>query len=130
MVEPPAARAAVPHAPPPRVSVIVPTWNEGKWLPTLLESLRAQTVPPSEIVVADSGFLAGSWSFTDCCIGHVVREAGISLQDAIEMASIRPRQLLGLPIHRLEVGQPADLVLFNWSPASGFEVIATIIQGS
>src|SRR3989442_13032432 len=55
MVEPPAARAAVPHAPPPRVSVIVPTWNEGKWLPTLLDALCAQTVPPSEIVVADSG---------------------------------------------------------------------------
>src|SRR2546427_7014170 len=55
MVEPLEARAAVPHSPPPRVSVIVPTWNEGKWLPTLLDALRAQTVPPSEIVVADSG---------------------------------------------------------------------------
>src|SRR2546430_13199385 len=57
MVEPLEARAAVPHSPPPRVSVIVPTWNEGKWLPTLLDALRAQTVPPSEIVVADSGSL-------------------------------------------------------------------------
>src|SRR5438445_7198 len=55
MVEPLEARAAVPDSPPPRVSVIVPTWNEGKWLPTLLDALRAQTVPPSEIVVADSG---------------------------------------------------------------------------
>src|SRR2546427_380829 len=55
MVEPLEARAAVPHSPPPRVSVIVPTWNEGKWLSTLLDALRAQTVPPSEIVVADSG---------------------------------------------------------------------------
>src|SRR3989442_1831810 len=55
MVEPLEARAAVSHSPPPRVSVIVPTWNEGKWLPTLLDALCAQTVPPSEIVVADSG---------------------------------------------------------------------------
>jgi glycosyltransferase involved in cell wall biosynthesis len=55
MVDPPAARAGVGRASTPRLSVIVPTWNEGKWLSTLLESLGAQTVPPSEIIVADSG---------------------------------------------------------------------------
>ena len=85
--------------------------------------------PEGKIVVADSGFLAGSWSFTDRCIGHAVRDGDVNLREAVEMASIRPRQLLGLPINGLEAGQPADLVLFNWSPVSGFEVIATIIQG-
>src|SRR5207245_971336 len=85
-----------------------------------------EVLPEGKIVVTDSGFLAGSWSFTEGCISHAVRDGGVSLHEAIEMASIRPRQLLGLPIHRLEVGQPADLVLFNWSPASGFEVVATI----
>jgi glycosyltransferase involved in cell wall biosynthesis len=55
MVEPPAARAAAGPGSTPRVSVIVPTWNEGKCLPTLLESLLVQTMPPLEIIVADSG---------------------------------------------------------------------------
>src|SRR6266581_3037530 len=55
MDEPPAARAAVGAIPAPRISVIVPTWNEAKYLPTLLESLKHQTIPPDEVLVADSG---------------------------------------------------------------------------
>lgn len=39
----------------PRFSVIVPTWNEARTLPALLESLRHQTVDGFEILVADSG---------------------------------------------------------------------------
>ncbi len=60
MVEPPAARAAIGFGSPPRFSVIVPTWNEGSYLPALLESLRAQTVPLYEVIVADSGSSDGT----------------------------------------------------------------------
>jgi len=42
------------------VSVIVPTWNEAKYLPPLLTSLRNQTAPPREILVADSGSMDGT----------------------------------------------------------------------
>jgi len=55
MDEPPAARAAVGPPPAPRISVIVPTWNEAKYLPGLFESLKQQTIPPDEVLVADSG---------------------------------------------------------------------------
>ena len=55
MDEPPAARAAVGPPPAPRISVIVPTWNEANYLPALLESLEHQTIPPDEVLVADSG---------------------------------------------------------------------------
>jgi len=82
-----------------------------------------------KIVVADSGFLAGSWSFTDHCIGQVVRDGGVSLREAIDMASLRPRQLLGLPKNRLEAAQPADLVLFDWDHDTGFRPNATVIAG-
>ena len=44
----------------PLVSVIVPTWNEAKCLPALIESLRAQTRPPVEFLVADSGSTDGT----------------------------------------------------------------------
>lgn len=40
---------------PPGLSVIVPTWNEGKLLRPLLESLRRQTIHDFEVIVADSG---------------------------------------------------------------------------
>jgi N-acetylglucosamine-6-phosphate deacetylase len=89
-----------------------------------------EVLPEGKIVVAESGFLAGSWSFTDRCIGQVIRDAGVSLKEAIDMASTRPRELLKLPIHTLEVHQPADIVLFDWNEAAGeFRPKATVIRG-
>jgi N-acetylglucosamine-6-phosphate deacetylase len=82
-----------------------------------------------KIVVADTGFLAGSWSFTDRCIGQVVRHGGVMLREAIEMATVRPRQLLGLPVNSLEVGQPADLVLFDWDEGGDFQPRDIVIAG-
>ncbi len=43
-----------------QISVVVPTWNEAKCLPALLASLREQTVPPLEVIVADSGSTDGT----------------------------------------------------------------------
>jgi glycosyltransferase involved in cell wall biosynthesis len=51
-------RDVVPRIAP--VSVIVPTWNEAKYLPGLLDSLRRQTRPPTEVLVADSGSTDGT----------------------------------------------------------------------
>jgi N-acetylglucosamine-6-phosphate deacetylase len=82
------------------------------------------------IIVVDSGFLAGSGSFTDRCIGNVIRFAGVSLEEAVDMAGARPRELLGLPFLRLEAGQPADLVLFDWKPGGEFQVCATVLEGT
>ena len=38
----------------PSLSVIIPTLNEGMYLPGLLDALNAQTSPPAEIIVADA----------------------------------------------------------------------------
>jgi glycosyltransferase involved in cell wall biosynthesis len=40
---------------PARVSVVVPAWNEGRYLSKLLESLEKQSFRDFEVVVADSG---------------------------------------------------------------------------
>jgi N-acetylglucosamine-6-phosphate deacetylase len=85
--------------------------------------------PKGKIVVAGSGFLAGSWSFLDHCIGQVVRHGGVGLREAVDMASIRPRQLLGLSVNRIETGQPAELLLFELDVEGGFKPKA-IISGS
>src|SRR5262249_23014129 len=75
-----------------------------------------------KIVVPGTAYLAGSWAFTDLCIGNVIRMAGVSLAEAIDMAGARPRELLGLPTRKLEIGMPADLVFFDWEEGGEFRV--------
>ena len=70
--------------------------------------------PEGNIVLKGTSFLGGSGVFTDTCVGKILRFAEVSLKDAVEMAGARPRELLGLPVYRLEVGEPAELVLFDW----------------
>jgi GT2 family glycosyltransferase len=44
----------------PLVSVTIPNWNGAHHLPTCLDSLRAQTYPRVEVIVADNGSTDGS----------------------------------------------------------------------
>ncbi|HEV3204143.1 MAG TPA: N-acetylglucosamine-6-phosphate deacetylase [Gemmataceae bacterium] len=79
--------------------------------------------PEGKVVVPGTEYLAGSWAFTDVCIGNVIRFAEVSLKEAIDMAGKRPRELLGLPSRRLEVGEPAELMLFDWKEGGEFQVV-------
>lgn len=81
-----------------------------------------EVLPGGKIVVPGTPFLAGSGCFTDACVGNVIRMAGVSLADAVDMATARPRELLGLPVPTIEPGQPADLVVFDWAPGGELEV--------
>jgi N-acetylglucosamine-6-phosphate deacetylase len=80
-----------------------------------------------KIIVSGTPFLAGSGAFTDLCLGNVMRFAEVSLPEAIAMASSQPRELLGLPSRRLEPGQPAELMLFDWQAGGDVQVRATIL---
>jgi N-acetylglucosamine-6-phosphate deacetylase len=83
-------------------------------------------LPAGKIVVPGTSYLAGSGVFTDACIGTAIRFAGVSLAEAVDMAGARPRRLLGLPPRRLQPGDPADLVLFDWEPGGDVRVRATL----
>ena len=89
-----------------------------------------EILPTGRIIVPGTSNLAGSWAFTDLCIGNAIRFAGVSLGEAIDMASVRPRELLGLPAHTLQAGQPAELVLFNWTEGEGgdFTVAGLVLE--
>lgn len=56
----------------PSVSVIVPTLDEAKYLSGLLESLRRQTTPAGEILVADSGSTDGTQDLAEASGAHVL----------------------------------------------------------
>jgi N-acetylglucosamine-6-phosphate deacetylase len=81
-----------------------------------------EVLPNGKVVVSGTPYLAGSGHFTDVCVGTLVRYSGVSLSDAIGMATVRPRRLLGLPVHAIEVGQPAELILFDWQPGEELKI--------
>jgi len=81
-----------------------------------------EVLPSGKIVVAGTPYLAGSGHFTDTCVANAIRFASVSLAEAVEMAAIRPRELLGLPVPAIEVGQLAELVVFEWEPGSDLRV--------
>ena len=50
-----------------------------------------EVLPDGKTVVAGTPYLAGSGHFTDRCVGHVMRMAGVTLAEACDMAAARPR---------------------------------------
>jgi N-acetylglucosamine-6-phosphate deacetylase len=81
-----------------------------------------EVLPGGKVVVPGTPFLAGSGVFTDTCVAMAVQMAGVSLADAIDMASVRPRELLGL--------RPAEppMMLFDWEP--GGELVVRDVVGA
>jgi N-acetylglucosamine-6-phosphate deacetylase len=80
--------------------------------------------PAGKIVMPGTGFLAGSAVFLDACVGHVLNLGLADVPAAVAMAAERPRELLGLPVPRIEAGEPADLVCFDWQPGRDLRVIS------
>jgi N-acetylglucosamine-6-phosphate deacetylase len=101
----------------------LPPGRYGEW------DQEFEVEPGGKVVVAGTGYLAGSGAFTDLCVGNVIRFAGVSLRDAVDMAGARPRQLLNLPPRRLEPGEPAELVLFDWQEGGEFAVRGVVLAG-
>jgi N-acetylglucosamine-6-phosphate deacetylase len=81
-----------------------------------------EVLSSGKVVVSGTPFLAGSGHFTDVCVSNVVRMAGLSLADAVALATSQPRKLLRLPITKLAVGEPADLMLFDWEEGGELKV--------
>jgi GT2 family glycosyltransferase len=47
----------------PAVSAIVPNWDGRRWLPGCMESLRAQSLTPAEVIVVDNASADGSVNY-------------------------------------------------------------------
>ena len=82
-----------------------------------------------KIVVPGTSFLAGSWAFTDHCVGKLMAFTGMNLADAIDLGSAQPRRLLGLPPLEIAPGQPADLFAFDLSETNEVRVRHAIVGG-
>ncbi len=69
-----------------------------------------------KIIVRKSGFLAGSWQFTDACVSEFLRMTELGLATGIDLASKQPRTLLRLPQDELKPEAETGLMLFDWEP--------------
>lgn len=96
-----------------------------------LGSGRFELLPDGRIVVAgQQQLLAGSSLATDTCVATMMRMTGVSLRDAIDMASRTPARLLNQPQFKLQRGSRADLFVFHLpDQESRLKVVATYAQG-
>jgi N-acetylglucosamine-6-phosphate deacetylase len=75
---------------------------------------RSELLPSGKLVVAGQHeLLAGSAQETDTCVANVIEFAGVTLKEAVDMASQNPARLLGQEVVRLRRGSIADLVVFH-----------------
>ena len=90
---------------------------------------RSEILTTGKLVVAgQQELLAGSTQDTGACVANVMAFAGVSLKDAVDMASKNPAGLLGQEVVRLRRGSRADLVVFQVKDRS-LQVETTIAGG-
>lgn len=84
------------------------------------------------VVLRGGDRLAGSALRMDRAVANAVRLGGISLSDALAMATVHPARAARIAGRRrgLNPGEKADLVRFRWDEASSsFTVLETIVAG-
>ena len=75
---------------------------------------RSELLPNGKLVVAgQTELLAGSAQATNDCVANVMEFTGVSLKDAVDMASKNPAKLLSQEVVRLRRGSLADLIVFH-----------------
>jgi N-acetylglucosamine-6-phosphate deacetylase len=93
-----------------------------------------------QVEVSESGrvslpgtpYLAGSVLEMHTAVANAVRFAGVTLAEALQMASLYPARLLGLEDEYgvIAEGSRADLILFDWNEDEGeIQIAATIVDG-
>jgi N-acetylglucosamine-6-phosphate deacetylase len=90
---------------------------------------RVQLWPDGRLGTPGTPFLAGAALTLDYCVARAATMANLSLGDALDLATTAPAALIGSP-SGLEVGAPADLIHFAWSPgADRLDILATYLEG-
>ncbi len=96
-----------------------------------LGNVETEVTETGRVCLPGTPYLAGSALEMHDAIGKTVEFSDATLDEALRMASANPAELFGLSEQgRVEVGQQADLVLFNWQEEScKMEVVATFVGG-
>ena len=81
------------------------------------------------VVAGQDQLLAGSTLCIDTCVSNVIRFAGVTLKEAVDMAGRVPARLIGLEDISLTTGSVADLILFRVPESQKSLEIQTTIAG-
>jgi N-acetylglucosamine-6-phosphate deacetylase len=84
------------------------------------------------VVLAGTDRLAGSALDMATGVANLVRLAGLSLEDAVQMATVNPATAARIAgrTRGIVPGERADLTLFRYVPGGALEIAATLIAGS
>ncbi|MEO6725440.1 MAG: N-acetylglucosamine-6-phosphate deacetylase [Blastocatellia bacterium] len=97
-----------------------------------LGNVEVEVSEARRVCLPGTPYLAGSALEMHDAIGKTVAYSDATLDDALQMASTNPAELLGLAdrIGSVAIGQAADLVLFDWNEKlKTISVAATIVSG-
>lgn len=90
---------------------------------------RVELSADGRLSLAGTPYLAGAALPLSATVARAIELGGITLADALDMATLNPGRLLG-GRGRLAVGAPADLIRFNWSPgATALDIERVIVAG-
>lgn len=97
-----------------------------------LGNVEVEVLETGRVCLPGTPYLAGSAVEMHDSIGKAVLYSGVTLDQALQMATANPAEALGKAesFGRIEKGAAADLVLFDWDEtAAKLNVIATIVNG-
>jgi N-acetylglucosamine-6-phosphate deacetylase len=113
-------------------AVLVAGMDPGEY--HLADGAPVTLLPSGRLELTGTPFLAGSATSLPACIATAVRDAGLSLADAVRTVTANPARLLGLGAlaghETLQVGARANLTVFRQDPSTLDVVpVSTIVDG-
>jgi N-acetylglucosamine-6-phosphate deacetylase len=99
--------------------------------PYMLGEVEVELKEDGRVVLRGGTRLAGSALTMDRAIANVIRMAGIGLREAVTMATRNPARVGRIASRQrgLVPGSDADVVLFEFDPATGVRVLETYLAG-
>ena len=90
---------------------------------------RVELTSDRRLSMAGTPYLAGSAVGLLDCVGGAVRLSGMTLGQAIRMASTNAHELLGVAGGTVRVGAPANLTVFTYDVASSHAEVVRVLFG-
>jgi N-acetylglucosamine-6-phosphate deacetylase len=92
-------------------------------------NIEVRVFDDGHLGLADTEYLAGAADLLDWDLAQFMNFTGAGIRDAVRFCTVNPCTLLGIgqPLSEFEVGMPANLTLFTWTPGNDRLIILKTI---